>query len=247
MPESSGGFGAPSPSTPPAGGGFGAPAGGAPAGGGFGAPAGGAPAGGGFGAPAGGAPAGGGFGAPAGGAPAGGGDGGFGGAPAAGAPAGAAADGESKSKLPYILGGCCLLIVLLTCAFGGYAYWKASQAIDEVTGGDGLMGSVGRMAISAHLASVYSTCQSDPSGASASGSFNPAVFANYQSIACQVPATGAQIAQDGNRSQIAVSDDGRAAALGLDPSSCSTLTAGQSKFVLCNGLLVHIENPGQME
>ncbi|MEZ4330087.1 MAG: hypothetical protein R3B40_32960, partial [Polyangiales bacterium] len=84
-------------------------------------------------------------------------------------------------------------------------------------------------------------------GASAQGSFNPAVFANYQSIVCQVPSEAAAIASDGNRSQITMSDDGRAAALGLPTADCFTLTAGQAKFVACGGLLIHIENPGQMQ
>ncbi|MCA9535700.1 MAG: zinc ribbon domain-containing protein [Myxococcales bacterium] len=233
-----GGFGAPPPSG--GGGGFGAPppSGG---GGGFGAPA---PVsgfgatlpessggGGGFGASA---PAGGGFGdAPA--------SGGFGGAPAA------PAEEKPKSKMPLILGGCCLLILLGSCGVGGFLWWKANQALDEVTGGDGVIGSMNRLAISAHFQSITSTCGFDPSGAGASGSFHPNVFANYQSIACQLPATAATVAGDGARSQITQSDDGRAAALGLDPNTCSTLTAGAGKAVLCNGVLVHLENPAAFQ
>ncbi|MCB9628338.1 MAG: zinc ribbon domain-containing protein [Sandaracinaceae bacterium] len=237
-PPSGGGFGAPPPSG--GGGGFGAPppSGG---GGGFGAPA---PVsgfgatlpessggGGGFGASA---PAGGGFGdAPA--------SGGFGGAPAA------PAEEKPKSKMPLILGGCCLLILLGSCGVGGFLWWKANQALDEVTGGDGVIGSMNRLAISAHFQSITSTCGFDPSGAGASGSFHPNVFANYQSIACQLPATAATVAGDGARSQITQSDDGRAAALGLDPNTCSTLTAGAGKAVLCNGVLVHLENPAAFQ
>jgi hypothetical protein len=224
MPESAGGFGSP----PPSSGGFGAPAGGAPAGGGFGAPAAG------------------GFGAPAGGAPSGGfGDsqpsGGFGGAPAA-------PEGEKpKSKLPLILGGCCLLILLISCGTGGYLWWKANQMVDEATGGDGLMGGMNRLAISGHLSSITSTCAYDPSGAAAAGSFHPNVFATYQSIVCQVPATAATVAQDGARSTITASDEGRAAPLGLDPATCSTLTCGTGKIIMCNGVIVHMENPAQFQ
>jgi hypothetical protein len=205
-------------------------------GGGFGAPP--AAASGGFGAPAGGAPAGGGFGdTPAGPPP----SGGFGDGPVA------AESDKPKSKMPLILGGCCLLILLGSCAAGGFVWWKTNQAIDEVTGGDGVMGSMNRLAISTHFQSISATCAADPSGASASGSFNPGVFANYQGIVCQLPAGAAAAAGDGARSQITASDEGRAAALGLDAATCSTLTQGAGKAVLCGGLLVHLENPAAFQ
>lgn len=142
-----------------------------------------------------------------------------------------------------ILGGCCLFILLATCGVGGFLWWKTNQVIDEATGGDGVLGSMNRLAISAHFQAITNSCGFDASGAGASGSFNPGVWANYQGIVCQLPAGAAAVAGDGARSQIAAGDEGRAAPLGLDPNTCSTLTAGAGKAILCNGLLVHLENP----
>ena len=105
-----GGFGPPG-GAPPAAGGFGAPGGSPPAGGGFGAPGGAPPAAGGFGAPPAQPAAQQGFGAP---------------------PAQAMAPEKKKSKVIYIVLGCLALSLFACLGTGGYLWWAANNAVDEL-------------------------------------------------------------------------------------------------------------------
>ncbi len=146
-----------------------------------------------------------------------------------------------------IIGGCCLLILLISCSVGGFLWWKTSQAIDSVTGGEGLMGAANRLALNTHFTSFTSVCAADPSGASAAGSFHPSVAPTYQALACQVPAGAAAAVQDATRCPGSGSDEGRAAPLSIDPTTCSTITCGTGKAVVCGGLIVHLENPASFQ
>ncbi len=152
-----------------------------------------------------------------------------------------------------IIGGCCLIIVLISCAVGGYLYYKGKQVASEA--GSSFEAEMNRISLSVTLDGIISACGADPSGNAAAAYFNPAVAASYGPLACQANADTVAAFSDANRSTanaLAGSpDEGLATAQGLDPNSCFVYTSGAAKVIGCSGAdgfkLLHVEALDQVQ
>lgn len=166
------------------------------------------------------------------------------------APAGA----KPKSKVPMIIGGCCLILVIISCIFGGYSIYAGKQAAEGA--GGAFAAELNRVTLQMSLDTIVASCAGDPTGNAAAAQFHPAVGGTYAAVACQVSANTVAAFADGTRSDASVlagtDDEFHAVAQSLDPSSCYLYTSGAAKVVACQTpegsfQLLHLENPGSVQ
>ncbi len=157
-----------------------------------------------------------------------------------------------------IIGGCCLLIVIVGCLVGGYSVYSAKQAAEGFadSAGGAFAAELNRVTLGMNLDQIVQSCAGDPSGNAASAQFHPAVAVTYASVACQVTPNTIAAFADGTRSQASglagTADEFHAVAQSLDPGICYVYTSGTAKAIGClmpegQFQLLHLESPGQVQ
>jgi hypothetical protein len=161
---------------------------------------------------------------------------------------------KKKSKLPLILGGCCLVLLLISCVIGIWMYMTAQEVADQI-GGSSFEAEMNRISLSVSLDGIIQTCAGDPSGASTAAYFHPNVAATYTGLVCTATPDTIAAFSDANRSTAAnlagSPDEFHATAQGIDAGSCFLYTSGTAKIIGCTQVdgfkLLHIENLNQVQ
>jgi len=155
---------------------------------------------------------------------------------------------KKKSKLPMILGGCCLLILIASCGVGIWMYFAAQNAAEEL--GGSFEAEMNRISLSVTLDGIMQTCAGDPTGAAASSFFNAGVAGTYSGLACTTNADTVAAFSDASRSTASnlagSADEFHAIAQGIDANTCFVFTSGSAKVIGCSQVdgfkLLHIES-----